>query len=61
VEVPHISPHTFESRNFHNPQKLIGAPKAELRMALRLHQPWLIEMPLEDPVEEESNSLVLQF
>jgi hypothetical protein len=39
-----------------NPQKHIGAPKAELQITLRLHEPWLIEMPLEDPVKDESNS-----
>jgi hypothetical protein len=44
-----------------NPQEHIGAPKAELRIPLRLYQPWLIEMPLEDPVEDESNTLIFEF
>jgi hypothetical protein len=24
-------------------------------------EPWLIEMPLEDPVEDESNTLIFEF
>jgi hypothetical protein len=44
-----------------NLQKHLGAPKAKLQIPLRHHHPWLIEMPLEDPIEDESNTLVFEF
>jgi hypothetical protein len=47
-----------------NPPKHIGAPKDELQITLRLHHQHsllLIEIPLEDLVEDESNSLIFEF